>query len=287
MPLISPYQLYRRGNTFTRSFRTLISTKRPTPKEYAQSSHLDQCALQATQAEQYVTLEIPTDFIAQWQREGYTHLHLGGVCLILTLHGRKGLPVTARLALLDTRFKEYQHVVIGYLLTTLHAGSALITFYPNFNMSLQDLNLPTTFKVQIQLQGAEQVVTVQMATLHHQLVYRLQNHALDLPSPQTSSDALMILADTETIPTIVQIPRQIPKQELLKLMPMEWLSNYEKFHQNSQPIHTSEAFFEKRDDGTVKMTFQPPSEPATPRISFSYTSMITVVSTAQENMSMS
>ncbi|KAH9780771.1 hypothetical protein KPL71_008210 [Citrus sinensis] len=87
-----------------------------------------------------------------------------------------------------------------------------------------------------------------MATLQHQLVYRLQNHALDLPSPQTSSDALMILADTKTIPTIVQIPRQIPKQELLKLMPMEWLSNYEKFHQNSQPIHTSEAFFEKRDD---------------------------------------
>ncbi|KAH9698032.1 hypothetical protein KPL71_023850 [Citrus sinensis] len=179
MPLISPYQLYRCGNTFTRSIRTLISTKRPTLKEHVQSSCLDQCALQATQAEQYVTLEIPTDLIAQWQREGYTHLHLGGVRLILTLHGRK---------------------------------------------------------------------------------------------------------DTETIPTIVQIPRQIPKHELLKLMPMEWLSNYEKFHQNSQPIYTSEAFFEKRDYGTVKMTFQPPSEPTAPRTSFSYTSMITVVSIAQENI---
>ena len=73
-----------------------------------------------------------------------------------------------------------------------------------------------------------------MASLHHQLVYRLQNHALDLPTPQTTSDALMILADSsESIPSIVQIPRQIQKQELLKLMPLEWLSNYEKFHQNS------------------------------------------------------
>ena len=105
MPLISPYQLYKCGNTFTRSIRTLISTKRSTPKEHVQSSRLGQCALQATQTEQYVTLEIPTDLIAQWQREGYTHLHLGGVRLILTLHGRKGLPVTVRLALLDTRFK--------------------------------------------------------------------------------------------------------------------------------------------------------------------------------------
>ena len=85
----------------------------------------------------------------------YTHLHLGGVRLILTLHGRKGLPVTARIALLDTRFKQYQHAVIGTILTTLHAGSVLLTFYPNFNLSLEDPNLPMTIKVQIQLQGAE------------------------------------------------------------------------------------------------------------------------------------
>ena len=71
-----------------------------------------------------------------------------------------------------------------------------------------------------------------MATLHHQLVYRLQNHALDLPTPQTTLDALMILVDSsKSIHSIVQIPRQIQKQELLKLMPLEWLSNYKKFHQ--------------------------------------------------------
>lgn len=62
-----------------------------------------------------------------------------------------------------------------------------------------------------------------MSMLHHQLVCRLQNHALDLPTPQTSTDALMILADTEaeSTTTIVQIPKQIRKQELLKLMPPE------------------------------------------------------------------
>ena len=119
-----------------------------------------------------------------------------------------------------------------------------------------------------------------MATLHHQLVYRLQNHALDLPTPQTSSDALMIIADSETIHSIVQIPRQIQKNELLKLMPLEWLSNNEKFHQNSQPVQTSDALFEKRADGTVRMTFQPPTEQTPARASFSYSSMITVVPTA-------
>ncbi|KAH9668412.1 hypothetical protein KPL70_021409 [Citrus sinensis] len=208
LPLISPYHLYKKPS-FTRSIKTLISTKRPHPKEYIQLSRLDQCALQATTAEQYVTLEIPSELISTWKREGYTHLHLGGVRLILTLHGRKGLPVTARIALLDTRFKQYQHAIIGTVLTTLHAGSALLTFYPNFNLSLLDSNFATTLEVQIQLQGAEQITSAKIATLHHQLVYRLQNHGLDLCTPQTAnSETLMILAESEEIPTIIQIQRQ-------------------------------------------------------------------------------
>ena len=89
LPLISPYHLYKKPS-FTRSIKTLISIKLPHPKEYIQSSWLDQCAFQATTAEQYVTLEIPSKLISTWKREGYTHLHLGGVRLILTLHGRKG-----------------------------------------------------------------------------------------------------------------------------------------------------------------------------------------------------
>ena len=75
--------------------------------------------------------------------------------------------------------------------------------------------------------------------------------------PHLQPDALMILAESsESILSIVQIPRQIQKQELFKLMPLEWLSNYEKFHQNSQPVQTSDAHFEKRVDGTVKLIFQ-------------------------------
>ncbi|KAH9697760.1 hypothetical protein KPL71_023744 [Citrus sinensis] len=144
--------------------------------------------------------------------------------------------------MLDTRFKQYQDAVIGTVLTTLHAGSVLLTFYPNFNLSLQDPNLPTTLKVQVQIQGAEQISSAKIATLHHQLVYRLQNHALDLSTPEHHSDTLMVLAESDQIPTIIQIPRQIPRHELIKLMPLEWISNYEQFHNNTAPIQTSERF---------------------------------------------
>ncbi|KAH9680027.1 hypothetical protein KPL71_026381 [Citrus sinensis] len=234
-PLISPYQLYKRPSSFTRS---------------------------------------------------YTHLHLGGIRLILTLHGRKGLPITPRIAMLDTRFKQYHDAVIGTVLTTLHTGSVLLTFYPNFNLSLQDTNLPTALKVQVQIQGAEQISSAKIATLHHQLVYRLQNHALDLPTPEHHSDTLMVLAESDQIPTIIQIPRKIPRHELIKLMPLEWISNYEQFHNNTTPIQTYESMFERRQDGTVRMTFKPPpsapQEP--PRLSFTYSSMITAIQTAQEDL---
>ena len=86
-------------------------------------------------------------------------------------------------------------------------------------------------------------------------MYRLQNHGLDLPTPYTTSDALMILPNTDTIPTIIQVPKQIQKQELLKLMPLEWLTNYKHFHQNSKLVQTTEATFERRQNGQVKLSF--------------------------------
>ena len=88
----------------------------------------------------------------------------------------------------------------------------------------------------------------------------------------------MILADTDTILTIIQIPKQIQKQELLKLMPLEWQTNYEHFHQNSKPVQTTDATFERRQNGQVKLSFQIPETnpvPETPRLS--YTAMITAV----------
>ena len=117
--------MYRKRGSLARGIRSLISTTRPHTKEYVQSSRLDQCDLPSTKKEQYVTIEIPPEFIRGWKAEGYTHLHLGAIRLVLSYHGRKGLPVTARLALLDTRFLDYQDAVIGTVLTTLNVEVSL------------------------------------------------------------------------------------------------------------------------------------------------------------------
>uniref|UniRef100_A0A6N2MSN9 Uncharacterized protein n=1 Tax=Salix viminalis TaxID=40686 RepID=A0A6N2MSN9_SALVM len=216
-------------------------------KEYVQASSFDQHKIPATSREQFVTLEIPSEFPEQWITQGYTHIHFGAIRLALSYHGRKGLPVAARLALLDTRYLEYQHACIGSLETTLNCGTVVVTFYPNFNMALDDPQLHHFLKVQLQITGADQVLDTYQATLHYQMAYRVQNHAFDLVLPVTN-DALLITVDTNQKATCTHVRRQIPKDELQKLLPSSWITNYEKLHQNSVPIQSMEPEFTKKAD---------------------------------------
>uniref|UniRef100_A0A6N2KCQ4 Uncharacterized protein n=1 Tax=Salix viminalis TaxID=40686 RepID=A0A6N2KCQ4_SALVM len=174
------------------------------------------------------------------------HIHFGAIRLALSYHGRKGLPVAERLTLLDTRYLEYQHACIGSLETTLNCGTVVVIFYPNFNMALNDPQLHF-LKVQLQITGADQVLDTYQATLHYQMAYRIQNHVFDLVLPVTN-DALLITVDTNQKATSTHVLRQIPKDELQKLLPSSWITNYEKLHQNSVPIQSMEPEFTKKTD---------------------------------------
>ncbi|QHO22949.1 polyprotein [Arachis hypogaea] len=211
-PLISPYSFYHRQKKSTlTSIRHLIHRNpSPPPKEVIQSSSLQQCGLKATTTEQYITLEIPQELIQNYQNQGYTHMHLGAVRLILTLHGRRSLPVTAKVALLDTTFKEYQHALIGALVTTLSNGSVILTIAPNFTMRLSDPTISQRLKIQIQLVGVIQDSNAEQATLHHQVLYRVQDHALDLNLPNTTGEALFMFTDSAGGPAIVDVHTTAP-----------------------------------------------------------------------------
>ena len=61
------------------------------------------------------------------------------------------------------------------------------------------------------------------------MVYRVQNHTLNLTLSGTT-EALMITADSQDAPMCTQILKQIPTEELKKLLPDSWVTNYEKLH---------------------------------------------------------
>ena len=77
-------------------------------------------------------------------------------------------------------------------------------------MSLADPHLLDALKVQVQIIGVDQVIDAIAATLHYQMVYRVQNHALDLTIPG-GEDALLIRVDEKTTTSYTHVPRQISK----------------------------------------------------------------------------
>ena len=52
------------------------------------------------------SLSIQLEPPSQWIAQGYTHIHFGAIHLALTYHARKGLPLCARIGLLDTNKKN-------------------------------------------------------------------------------------------------------------------------------------------------------------------------------------
>ncbi|KAI9091597.1 hypothetical protein K1719_028040 [Acacia pycnantha] len=143
LPLLSLYSVYHRSNSFTSSIRTLIRTRRPHAKEVVQTTRLEQV------------------------------LHISTL-----VHGRKGLPVTAKVALLDSTFKSYSNALVVALLTTLSNDNVILTIKPDYNVSLFDPTLPWRLQVQVQIIGAEQNPQAIMATLDHQIIYCMPSESL-------------------------------------------------------------------------------------------------------------
>jgi len=145
-------------------------------------------------------------------------------------------------------------------------------------MTLDDPQLYNFLKIQLQITGADQVLDTYQATLHYQMAYRVQNHAFDLVFPVTN-DALLITVDTNQRATCTHVPRQISKEDLQKLLPSYWITNYEKLHQSSVPIQSIEPEFTKKADGIVEIIFKKGESSSSPPGIFS--SSISMVQPAQ------
>ncbi|KAK8526460.1 hypothetical protein V6N12_020931 [Hibiscus sabdariffa] len=119
-------------------------------------------------------------------------------------------------------------------------------------MALEDPNLMDALKVQIHIIGAQQVESSIIATLHYQIVYRVQDHAFRLGGCG-SNDSLLITVNTQEQPHCVHIPRQIPRDELIQLLPKRWVTSYDQIHAIKQPIRSTNTKIISKGDGTSEI----------------------------------
>ncbi|GJR02301.1 hypothetical protein Tco_0525285 [Tanacetum coccineum] len=122
-------------------------------------------------------------------------------------------------------------------------------------MPLNDPSLLIALKAKIQIGGTPQVNTFQ-ATFHYQMAYRVQIHSLDIlvPGQDNAGDALLLDVDSNATPTYAYVPRQLSRDELVKLLPKKWITNYEQIHQ--APVRsTSAPEFMRHENGLVEIKF--------------------------------
>ncbi|KAK1392715.1 hypothetical protein POM88_011771 [Heracleum sosnowskyi] len=155
-----------------------------------------------------------------------------GHMITLSLNGfntswKKRLTSSRKNALLDTRFEQ-----------------------------LSDPHICNNLKVQLQIVGEPQVAGTYIATLHYQMAYRVENHSFDLSLPRDTDEALFLEIDVQSNSSCIHLPKQIPKDELVKLLPESWVTHYEKIRRDNQPIHSVKSSFFRKKDGAVKIVFK-------------------------------
>lgn len=72
-------------------------------------------------------------------------------------------------------------------------------------------------------------------------------------------DALVVVANKETTPVIIQTPKQLLENDLKEFILLEYITNYEKEHANKKPIYTANPqYLSLLVDEGVKMKFLRP-----------------------------
>ncbi|KAK8506369.1 hypothetical protein V6N12_034110 [Hibiscus sabdariffa] len=74
--------------------KSLIHAPSKSVKEYVQSSRFDKHYITGSATEQFVTLEIPSEFPKGWIEAGYSHIHFGAIRLALNYHSVEWKPHT-------------------------------------------------------------------------------------------------------------------------------------------------------------------------------------------------
>ncbi|KAK2652116.1 hypothetical protein Ddye_011972 [Dipteronia dyeriana] len=66
----------------------------------------------------------------------------------------------------------------------------------------------------------------------------------------------------DEIPTIIQIPKQLPMEQFKQVIPLEWITNYEKAFQKTTLVIASDTKYVKQRDGSIKTIYETIEKPS-------------------------
>ncbi|XP_019244421.1 PREDICTED: uncharacterized protein LOC109224287 [Nicotiana attenuata] len=87
------------------------------------------------------------------------------------------------------------------------------------------------------------------------MAWRVQNHAMDLCIPRGENTLLLNIDATKGNTMCTQIPRKFSRDEVVKILPDSWITNYEKLREPEESLQSGEPTFTKRNDKIVSISF--------------------------------
>ena len=96
-------------------------------------------------------------------------------------------------------------------------------------------------------------------TLHYQMAYRVQDHAIDNSIPHKKDIPFVKIDSQKNSTTSVHVPKAVTREEMASLLPTTWITNYEKWFHHTKLLQSTEATFTLNSDKTVTIKFATPS----------------------------
>ena len=131
---------------------------------------------------EYETIQLfSTDSINQ-HREKYAFLHVGLVQVAIKPLTREALNKSVFLCLRDDRHLRFNDSLLGMMETSLHNGPVYFNCYPNFALSLFDINIMDALTLNIKIDGYYMEECSEPLANIYRIHYKLMKTTLD-PQP--------------------------------------------------------------------------------------------------------
>ena len=170
---------------------------------------------------EYETIQLFTLDSINRHREKYAFLHVGLVQVAIKPLTREALNTSVLLCLRDDRHLRFNDSLLGMMETSLHKGPVYFNCYPNFSLSLSDINIMDALTLNVKTDGYAMKEGSEPLAIIYRIYYKLMKTILD---PQTIADPSpkghTLLLQASTANSRLRVPQQIQWKDIN--LPEQW-----------------------------------------------------------------
>ena len=154
-------------------------------------------------------------------KQKYNYLHFGLVQIAAKPLSREGLDTSLLLCLRDSRFLDFNDSLLGMVETSLCGGPVHFDCFPNFTVSLKDLNILDSLTLNIKTSNYKTKPGSLPVAIIFRLQYKALNSAFNTGALRTQNKGETILFQTDFSKSHLSIPKSISWNQVT--LPPQWV----------------------------------------------------------------